>query len=123
MLYCAHAILYFKLLSLDQESFLVHENVYLVEAEDVDQAAKVAAEIGKRNEDANEDGHLELNGQKAAYLFAGIRKIIEVEQSPVPVSAAGLIGLELSYSEFEVDTLDQALALGRGDMVEVLYRE
>jgi hypothetical protein len=123
MLYCAHAIFYFKLLGQDQDSFLVHENVYLIEAEDDEQAAKAAAEIGKNNEDASEDGHLEINEQKAAYLFAGIRKVIEVEPSPVPASAAGLIGLELSYSEFEVDTLDQVFALARGDMVEVLYRE
>lgn len=123
MLYCAHAIFYFELLSHDQDSYLVHENVYLIEAEDAHQAAKVAAEIGKDNEDASEDGHLELNEQKAAYLFAGIRKIIEVEPSPVPPSASGLIGLELSYSEFEVDSLDQVRALARGDMVEVLYRE
>ncbi|MEX8503831.1 MAG: DUF4288 domain-containing protein [Leptothrix ochracea] len=123
MLYCAHAIFYFKLLDHDQDSFLVHENVYLIEAENDDQAAKAAAEIGKGNEDASEDGHLELNEQKVAYLFAGIRKVIEIAPSPVSASAVGLIGLELSYSEFEVDTLDQVLALACGDMVEVLYRE
>jgi len=123
MLYCAHAIFYFKLLDQDQDSFLVHENVYLIEAENDDKAAKAAAEIGKNNEDASEDGHLELNEQKASYLFAGIRKIVEVETSPAPGGAVGLIGLELSYSEFEVDTLDQVRALAQGEMVEILYRE
>lgn len=123
MLYCAHAIFYFKLLGREQDSFLVHENVYLIEAEDGDQASKAAIGIGKGNEDTSEDGHLELNEQKAAYLFAGIRKVIEVEPCPVPATAAGLVGLELSYSEFEVDTLEQVHALARGEMVEVLYRE
>lgn len=123
MLYCAHAIFYYKLLAQEQETFLVHENVYLIDAEDSDQATATALEIAKENEDTGEDGHLELNEQKAAYLFAGLRKVIEVESSPVPVSASGLVGLELTYSEFEVDRLDQVLALARGAMVEVLYRE
>ena len=123
MLYCAHAIFFFKLLDQDQDSFLVHENIYLIQADDDDQAERAAAELGRANEDTSEDGHLELNEQKAAYLFAGIRKVIALEPSPVPPSATGLIGLELSYSEFEVDTLDQVHALARGAMVEVLYRE
>ncbi|MBB5204874.1 hypothetical protein HNQ51_002193 [Inhella inkyongensis] len=123
MLYCSHAIFYFKLLEAAQDSFLVHENIYLIEAEDEETAARLAVDLAKANEDTSEDGHLELNEQKAAYLFAGIRKIIEVASSPMPINAAGLVGLELSYSQFEVDTLDQVLALARGDMVEVLYRE
>ena len=123
MLFCAHAIFYFKLLDREQETFLVHENVYLVDAEDSDKAAESAVQVAKENEDASEDGHLELNEQKAAYLFAGLRKVIEVESGAVPASASGLVGLELTYSAFEVDRLDQVLALARGEMVEVLYRE
>lgn len=123
MLYCAHAIYYFKLVETPQDSFLVHENVYLIEADDDDQAATVAAKLGKEREDLSEDGHLELNEQKAAYVFVGIRKIIEVESSPVQPSAAGLADLEMTYSEFEVDTLEQVQALADGDMVEILYRD
>lgn len=123
MLYCAHAIFYFKLINKDQDSFLVHENVYLIEADDERSAKKISMKIAKDNEDTNEDGHLELNEQKACYLFAGIRKIIEIEPSPAPINASGLPGLELTYSEFEVDNLEQVLALARGDMIEILYRE
>jgi hypothetical protein len=123
MLFCAHAIFYFKLLDREQETFLVHENVYLIDAEDGEQATQSALQIAIANEDASEDGHLELNEQKAAYLFAGLRKVIEVEAGAAPASASGLVGLELTYSEFEVDCMDQVLALARGDMVEVLYRE
>ena len=123
MLYCAHAIFYFKLINQVQESFLVHENIYLIEADDSESARNISIQIAKRNEDFNEDGHLELNEQKVSYLFAGIRKIIEVESSPTPTSASGLHGLELTYSEFEVDNLDQVFALACGDMVDVLYRE
>lgn len=123
MLFCAHAVFYFKLRDREQETFLVHENVYLIDAEDGEQAARSALQIANANEDASEDGHLELNEQKASYLFAGLRKVIEVESSAAPASALGLVGLELTYSEFEVDSLDQVHALARGDMVEVLYRE
>jgi hypothetical protein len=123
MLFCAHAIFYFKLLEQEQKTFLVHENVYLIEAEDAEQATQSALQLAKSNEDASEDGHLELNEQKAAYLFAGLRKVIEVEPSATPASVSGLAGLELTYSEFEVDSMAQVNELARGDMVEVLYRE
>ncbi len=123
MFFCAHAVFYFKLLHQEQETFLVHENVYLIDAEDAEKATQSALLLAKSNEDANEDGHLELNEQKAAYLFVGLRKVIEVEPSAAPVSALGLAGLELTYSEFEVDTMAEVLGLARGDMVDVLYRE
>jgi len=123
MLCCAHAIFYFQLLHQKQDTFLVHENVYFVDAIDVDQARMEAIQIAKGNEDLGEDGCLELNEQKVAYIFAGIRKIIELETRPTPISYQGMAGLELTYSEFEVDNLDQVFALARGDMVEVLYRE
>ena len=123
MLCCAHAIFYFQLLHQKQDTFLVHENVYLVDAADCAQARNVAIQIAKENEDLGEDGRLELNEQKVAYIFAGIRKIIELETSPAPINPSGMVGLELTYSEFEVDNLDQVFTLTRGDMVEVLYRE
>jgi hypothetical protein len=123
MFYCAHAIFYFKLLDGEQETFLVHENVYFIEGEDREKATELAVQVASSHEDLNEDGHLELNERQAAYLFAGIRKLVEVETSPVPVSVSGLIGLELSYSVLEVDTPDQVYALARGEMVELLYRE
>ncbi len=123
MLFCAHAVFYFKLLNGRQEKFLVHENVYLIDSEDRKKATEPALQIARSNEDLSEDGHLELNEEKAAYLFAGLRKVIEVETSPTPISASGLVGLELTYSAFEVDNYDQVLALARGDMVEVLYRD
>lgn len=123
MLFCAHAIFYFRLLDQKQETFLVHENVYLIDAEGSSQAAESAVKVARENRDLNEDGHLELNDRKAAYLFAGIGKGIEVELSPSPTSVSGLVGRELTYSEFEVDSLDQVFALARGNMVEVLYRD
>jgi hypothetical protein len=71
----------------------------------------------------NEDGHLELNEKKATYLFVGLRKVVEVESHTDSSSANELRGLELSYSVFEVDTLEEVFSLTQGEMVNVLYRE
>jgi hypothetical protein len=87
-----------------QDPFLVHENIYVI------------------NEGSG-DGSLELNEKKASYIFAGIRKIIEAERTPLPEEAPLTNGQELTYSVLEVDTLDEVLALARGEMVDVLYRE
>lgn len=121
----AHAVFYFKLHRQPQESFLVHENVYLIHAETSAEAMTKAEAVARANEDLALDGHLELNGMKASYLYAGIRKLIEVEG---PTNLAGLPagvldGKEITYSVLEVDTLDEVMALAKGQMVEVLYRE
>jgi Domain of unknown function (DUF4288) len=122
MWFCAHAIFYFKLMDAEQESFLVHENIYLVGADDAASAAEIAKQLAKANEDTNENGHLELNERKTAYLFAGLRKIVEVEH-PNSERPNELSGLEVSYSVFEVDTLEEVFSLARSEMVNVLYRE
>jgi hypothetical protein len=123
MWFCAHAIFYFKLTDSEQESFLVHENVYLVYANDDSSARTIAKKIAKEHEDTSEDGHLELNGKKVACLFAGVRKLIEVETHPGSDQVNELSGLEVTYSVYEVDTLDEVFKLARGEMVNVLYRE
>lgn len=121
MWYCAHAIFYFS--HEGQETFLVHENVYLIDAPDERQALKRAREIAAEHEDPNEDGHLEVNGRKAKYHFAGIRKLIEVEMDPRTACGELHSGVEASYSIFEVDSLSEVESLAAGTMTPVLYRE
>lgn len=123
MWYAAHAVFYFKLIDESQDSFLVHENIYIINAADPDSARAKAEIIGRANEDAGGDGHLELNGEKASYVFAGIRKVVEAETTPSPEGAPLASGQELTYSVLEVDTLEEVLALAGGKMVTVLYRE
>lgn len=122
MWYAAHALFYFKLIDEDQDSFVVHENIYIINAADSD-AARARAEIIARANEESDDGALELNEKKASYIFAGIRKIIEAETTPAPEDAPLTNGQELTFSVLEVDTLDEVLALARGEMVNVLYRE
>jgi hypothetical protein len=95
----------------------------LVDAEDFETALAAGIEFAKSEEDLSEDGHLRVNEQKVSYIFAGIRKIIDVSNTHRRLTAPDMVGLEFTYSVFEVDNLDQVLALARGEMVEVLYRE
>lgn len=121
MWYSAHAIFYFK--CENQDSFLVHENIYLVLASDGQSALALAIAIARENEDFNENGTLLLNDKPAQYVFAGIRKVVEVEMSPDAQRDKIVSGLEVTYSELEVDTLEDVNRLVSGEFVEILYRE
>ena len=123
MWYCAHAIFYFEFKYEEQDSYLVHENIYLIQAVDESSAMGKAIEIAKENEDLSEDNHLELNEKPVRYLFSGIRKLITV--SNYDKENEGIIenGVEATYSELEVDNLNQVKKLSEGSFVEVLYRE
>jgi len=121
MWYCAHAIFWYKQDS--QESVLVHENVYLIEAVDADEAFRKAEILCRENEDFNEDGHLFLNDKPVQYVFAGIRKLITVLQDELASVGKLHSELEVTYSEFEVDTVEEVEKLASGDPTELLYRE
>lgn len=121
MWYCAHGIFYFECDL--QDSFLIHENVYLVNAVSDDEALAMAEEIASKDEDLSEDGHLELNGKKARYRFAGIRKLIEVETDAETAEGRLHSGIEVTYSVLEVDTLAEVRQLAKGEMTNALYRE
>jgi hypothetical protein len=123
--YCAHAIFYFELRDEPQDSYLIWENVYLVEASSDEEALSKAEKYAKTEEASGSDT-LTLNDKPCRYKLAGIRKLITVsyieeavdKPNDVPVS-----GAEVTYSELEVDTLDEVMKLAKGEMVEVLYRE
>ena len=123
MWYCAHAIFYFEFKYEEQDSYLVHENVYLIQAVDESSAMGKAIEIAKENEDLSEDDHLELNEKPVRYLFSGIRKLITVSNYDKENENIIESGVEATYSELEVDNLDQVKKLSEGSFVEVLYRE
>ncbi|MDQ7074666.1 MAG: DUF4288 domain-containing protein [Gammaproteobacteria bacterium] len=123
MWYCAHAIFYFELKVGNSDSILVHENVYLIQADDEKYAMEKALNIAKSNEDLNEGGHLELNEKPVRYLFSGIRKLIEVGNHDKSDSNVVESGVEITYSEFEVDDMAEVENLGKGCFSNVLYRE
>lgn len=123
MWYCAHAIFYFELKYEPQSSYLVHENIYLIQASDENEAMKKALKIGKENEDLSEDDHLVVNEKPARYIFSGIRKLITVSNYDKEDRNIIDSGMEVTYSELEVDSLNDIKKLEKGSFVEVLYRE
>ena len=123
MWYCAHAIFYFEFKYEEQDSYLVHENVYLIQAVDESSAMGKAIEIAKENEDLSEDNHLELNEKPVRYLFSGIRKLIIVSNYDKENEDIIESGVEATYSELEVDNFNQVKKLSEGSFVEVLYRK
>lgn len=120
MWYCAHGIFYFALKYKEQDSYFIHENVYLVEASNADDAMEKAVNYARAHEDDNEGDTLTLNDEPVRYVFAGIRKLVTIaicEEGAKPTD-----GCEVTYSELEVDTLDEVKKLASGDFVDVLYR-
>ena len=120
MWYCAHAIFYYE--SEGQESFLVHENVYLISADSDEQALADATALAAGYEDLS--GRLMGDdGEPSFYRFAGIRRLIPVAADD-DVAEGGLpSGVEVTYSVMAVDTLDHVQHLASGDAIEVLYQE
>lgn len=121
MWYCAHAIFFFKYEG--QRSYRLHENVYLIQSDTAEAAWENAEALAREQEVASEDGHLEVDGNKATYHFAGLRKLIEaqvdsgMEKSPLDA------GIELTYSVMVVDSLSAVERLAKGEEASVLYEE
>jgi hypothetical protein len=121
MWYSAHAIFYFKCAT--QNHYLVHENIYLVEADTPDAAMTQAYRLAKSREDHNETGNLQIDGKPAQYLLAGIRKLIEVERHPDPAQTGLFNGVEVTYSELEVGTFDEVQQLAGGKILNVRLKD
>ena len=120
MWYCAHAIFYYECEG--QESFLVHENVYLIRADSDEQALADATALASECEDLS--GRLMgEDGRPSLYRFAGIRKLISVETDEHTAEGRLHSGVEVTYSVMAVDTLDQVQRLAGGDALDVLYQE
>jgi len=119
--YCAHAIFHYRYEG--QTSITVHENVYLIEAPSPDEALLEAKRLASEYEQVGEDSFLEIEGVRAEYRFSGIRKLIAIQ--PDGDSAAGNVcsGSEVTYSVFEVDSLQDVESLASGDSTVVVYRE
>lgn len=112
--------MYFELKNEPNDSYLVHENILLVSANNEDEALEVAEDEAGYSVDENEDDHLTLNDKPVVCRFAGVRKIWEIldQKDGFPLSDR----IELTYSEYEVDKKEEVVQLANGDFVDVLYR-
>lgn len=94
--YCAHAVLYFQFKDGRQDDFPVYENVYLIEAEDADEAwTKGVARA--RLDEGDEAGSLHFEQRPATRVFAGLRKVISVSHMGIEDQIAD--GDELTFSQ------------------------
>ena len=118
MWYAAHIIMYVKFKDVTQTKYPVWENLYLIEAENDNDALEKAKLLGKEDE-GDSDGTFRWDDKPAEWVFGGIRKIIKCDnyhEKPVP-------GTELSYSEFLVNNEDDLNRLIKGDSVDIKYIE
>ncbi|WP_282296916.1 DUF4288 domain-containing protein [Stenotrophomonas sp. PS02289] len=121
MWYCAHAIFYFQYEG--QSSYRLHENVYLIQADTADAAWQRAETLAREREDPSEGGHVNLDGHKVRYCFAGIRKLIEAQVDTGEENSPLEPGVELTYSVMVVDSLSAVEQLAKGEETSVLYEE
>jgi Domain of unknown function (DUF4288) len=116
--FAAHAVMYFRLKSGEQQGYRVWENVLLVQANDSREAWERGIELARRDE-GDSGGSLRIADQPCELVFGGLRKVVEV--SHVGAEDVPQHGDEISYSEFEVASADALRRLIDGDDVAVEY--
>lgn len=124
--YAAHMIQYFKLKEGVQKTYLVWENVVLIQAATPDDALKEAKSIGNEEYGDTGDESLRINDQPAISVFGGVRKLIECQDTVIfdrgDSSLPPSHGTEVTYSFLEVDA-EELDDLIKGEAVTVLYEQ
>jgi hypothetical protein len=116
-----HAIFYYSYRVQTDLPIIVWENMYFIEANDIEHAKHAMNAYLRELEDVS--GNMECNGIPSDYRFAGIRKIILVEETDIQQSAAFLNKIEVTYSVYEVRSHADILALAEGRSVNLVYQE
>lgn len=120
--YSATLINVLRLRAGKQDAYPVWEDVCLIEARDDDEAFRKAEALGKSRE--CDDPTLTLDDEPATISFLGVRKISRVLNSlDVPESRAPSHGSEVSFSKYNVSTMEDLEKLVRGESVAVVYVE
>ncbi len=121
--YTANILIALKAEGRKQTKYPVYENVVLIEAASVEDAYRKAEKIG-REEEAIDDA-LTLYSAPAKRIFAGIRKVITV-QNPFPnhpTDDRPCDGTEITYSLLELDSEEAIAKLAKGEATPVVYAE
>ncbi|WP_166830127.1 DUF4288 domain-containing protein [Thalassoroseus pseudoceratinae] len=114
--YAAHAVFLVRYDDGVQSNYPVHECVYLVEADDSDDARVKGTAAAELPEGSNA---MTCDDRPAHLTFEGIRKLVSVD-----AEGGGLPnGIEVSYSFLEVESEDDLKRFVNGDEVWVLYAE
>jgi hypothetical protein len=111
--FAGHVILYFKEARRRQTTFVVWENVYLILARTLREAAKKAEALGRA--ECIDQGSLKVNGKPARMAFGGVRKVISCAANPMAKDGVLTSQVPLLYSGVEA-TFSQFLVRGRKNL-------
>lgn len=112
--YCAHIVQYDEVAGETGQNYKVTENVHLIEAMDSEHALEAARAIG-RQEAGNMSAGLFSDDRPARIVHAGVRKIVECEDP----TRAPLSGEEVTYSEWEAETLEDVRLYATGHDIKL----
>ncbi len=99
--YGVHVVMAVRFKDGIQDAYPAWENVYLIRADDSDEATQKAEAIGKQNE-GDSSGTFHWNDRPAEWVFRGVRKVIEVANSRSTTNTAD-DGAEVTYQTIEFD--------------------
>ena len=117
MWFAAHAIFYYKLRGRRTQSlYVVHENVYLINARNEASARKKAERVVKEVVSVD-DPTMTVDNHPASYEFVGFRKMQKVWNYPEDVLQTGD---EATFHCYHVNTVRQVRRLARGERANVL---
>lgn len=116
--YAAHIIMLVKFKDGKQDRYPIFENIVLIKAKSEPEALSRAESRGREDE-SNPDSVFSWDERPAVFEFVGIRKLIECsdfENRPDD-------GVEVSYSNFEIENEESLHKLVQGEPVSLEYRE
>jgi len=115
--YAAHAIMFAKFVDENQDKYPIWENIILIKANSDEEALK-KAHIRAKEDESQIEGDFTWEGRSASWVFAGIRKLITCVDSELRPKD----GTEITYSEMEIDTVENLSEFVDGNSVTVVYR-
>lgn len=116
--FAAHIIMFVQLKKKKQRRFPVWENIVLVQANSEVQAFQKAERKG-RLEEGDDDGSFTWGGEAATWVFAGVRKLTMCEDFETRPGD----GTEVTYVEFELESLGAVRKLARSQAVTFRSKE
>ncbi len=116
--FAAHLIMYVELKDGEARNIPVLENIVLIKANSEDEAFEKAERRG-RGDEGDDGGSFRWDAKPARWRFAGVRKLTLCQQPEERPDD----GIEISYTEMRVSSLDALYKLASGKPVGVRYHD
>jgi hypothetical protein len=115
-IYIAHVVFYTVLKEASQVDYPVWENVYHIRAESIDEARQLVEQRAELVA-GDADGSYTVNGEKAEWVYAGIRKLF-----PAYGWSDGHI-IELTYNDLTFKTIEDIKRFVNYETVTATFME